>query len=195
VAERALRGRLVELRRLRPSHASKLDPVLRDRQATRFLGLWTRQENGQQFVARILKEQDGGKRVAFVIVRVDSQETIGQINLFNWSRHEREAEVGLWLRRKYWGRGFGTEALRLICDYGFRSMRLHRIAAVVVDGNAGSKRALERAGFHDEGRSREAARLAGHWVDTWRLGLLRGELREPPARYAAPALSRTRRAR
>jgi RimJ/RimL family protein N-acetyltransferase len=165
------------LRPLRPAHAPALDRILKDRQATRFVSPWTRRESGRQWVTRILAEQRAGKRVAFAIRLLSSRETIGQINLFNWSHWDHEAEVGLWLRRKYWGRGLGTEALALVCRYGFRSMSLHRIEALVVVGNEGSKRALEKVGFRPEGRSRESARVRGHWTDTWRLGLLRGELK------------------
>jgi RimJ/RimL family protein N-acetyltransferase len=142
---------------------------------------WTRRENGKQWVARILQEQGAGKRVAFAMVLISSGETIGQINLFNWSHWEHNAEIGFWLRRKYWGQGHGTEALRLICQYGFRSLSLHRIGALVIDGNLGSMRALRKVGFRREGRSRESALLSGHWVDTWSFGLLRDELRDAPA--------------
>jgi RimJ/RimL family protein N-acetyltransferase len=180
VAQLRLRGPRVELRPLKISDASALGRILRDRQATRFVSPWTRRENGKQWVTRILKEQGGGTRVAFVIVLVSSGETIGQINLFNWSHWEREAEVGLWLRRSYWGQGLGTEALRLICRYGFRAMSLHRVEALVIVGNEGSKRALKKVGFREEGRSRESALVGGRWADIWRLGLLRGELRDAP---------------
>lgn len=159
-----------------------LDRILRDRRATRFLAPWTRRENGQQWVTRILREQGAGKRVAFAVDLHIPPETIGQINLFNWSHSEHTADVGFWLRRKYWGRGFGTEALRLICQYGFGPLSLHRIGALVIDGNIGSMRSLRKVGFRREGRSRESALISGRWVDTWGFGLLRDELRDSPAR-------------
>lgn len=136
-----------------------------------------RRETGSRFVHRVLTEQrrDGG--AAFAIRLNDGEETIGQIRLLNWAPTEREAEVGFWIRRKFWGRGYGTEALRLACRYGFRAMRLHRIEAIVVVGNMGSRRVLEKAGFRVEGRNRQSARLADRWVDTWRFGLLRREFR------------------
>jgi RimJ/RimL family protein N-acetyltransferase len=89
----------------------------------------------------------------------------------------KEAEVGFWIRRKFWGRGFGTDALRAVCRFGFRSLALHRIEANVVVGNIGSRRALEKVGFRLEGRRRQAFRVGGRWYDDWRFGLLKGELR------------------
>jgi RimJ/RimL family protein N-acetyltransferase len=165
------------LRPLRLSDAPSLHLVLRDRRATRFLPSRVRRETGPDFVRRVLREQRKGVGVAFAIVPVGSREAVGQLRFVNWFPMNREAEVGYWIRRKYWGRGFGTDAVRLACRYGFRSMSLHRIEAIVVEGNFGSRRVLEKAGFRMEGRSRQAARVGHRWMDEWRFGLLRSEWR------------------
>jgi [ribosomal protein S5]-alanine N-acetyltransferase len=172
-----IHGRRIRLRPLRLSDAPALDRVLRDGRATRFLPPRVRKETGRQFVLRVLREDRRGGGKAFAIIPVGSTEAIGQIRLLNWHPTAREAEAGYWIRRSHWGRGFGSEALWLTCRYGFRRMALHRIEAIVVEGNFGSRRVLEKAGFRFEGSSRRAARLGGQWVDDWRFGLLRGELR------------------
>jgi RimJ/RimL family protein N-acetyltransferase len=163
------------------SDATGLGQILRDRRATRYLPLRVRKETGKQFVTRALREQRRGGGPAFAIVPIDSKEAIGQIRFINWSLTNRESEMGYWIRRKFWGRGFGSEAVWLASRFGFRSMSLRRIEAIVVVGNTGSRRVLEKAGFRLEGRSREASRLSGRWVDEWRFGLLRGELAGLPS--------------
>ncbi|MGA8302760.1 MAG: GNAT family N-acetyltransferase [Thermoplasmata archaeon] len=166
--------------RLRPlieSDARAFHAILRDRQVTRFLPPGLRHESGRHFVDRVLAEHKRGGAVPFVIVPRNTTEVAGEIRLFRWSRAERRAEVGYWLRRRYWGRGFGTDALRAICRFGFRSMSLHRIDATIVAGNVGSRRILEKVGFCREGRARQAALLPDGWADEWSFGLLRGELR------------------
>jgi RimJ/RimL family protein N-acetyltransferase len=179
MSELVLQGRLVSLRPLRRSDAAALDRALRDRRVTRFLPPRVRHETGRQFVTRILSEHRRGGGPAFAIRPAETEETVGQIRFLNWSPGERKAEVGFWMRRKYWGRKFGTEAIRLICRYGFRSLSLHRIEAVVVAGNWGSRRALEKVGFREEGLSRQSLRLGDGWGDVWNFGLLRGELLDP----------------
>ena len=176
VSSRVLQGRLVILRPLRRQDASALDGILRDGRATRFLPARVRREDGRLFVTRVLRDRHKGNGFAFAIFESGTEEAIGQARLFNWSHPEHTAELGIWLRRGSWGQGYGTEAIRLLCRYGFRSMSLHRIEALVVEGNAGSRRALERAGFQLEGTERRSARLGARWADTWRFGLLRGEL-------------------
>jgi len=155
-----------------------LTAILRDRRVARFLPPRVRHESGIQFVSRVLAERkrDGGP--AYAILPVGSNEVVGQIRFVDWSRSDRTAEVGYWLRRRFWDRGLGTEALRLVCRFGFGKMSLRRIEATVVSGNLGSRRVLEKVGFRLEGQSRLAGRLSDRWVDEWTFGLLPGELRE-----------------
>lgn len=68
----------------------------------------------------------------------------------------KSAEIGYWLGESYWGRGIVTEALKAVTQYGFKEFALHRIYALVFDGNVGSAKVLEKAGFELEGRLRKA---------------------------------------
>ncbi|MCI4340738.1 MAG: GNAT family N-acetyltransferase [Thermoplasmata archaeon] len=173
----SLVGERVRLRPMRRSDGRALGEILRDRQVARFLPPRVRQETGEQFVRRVLREQAHGEGVAFVLSPIVSEEVVGQIRFVAWSRADRRGEVGYWLRRRWWGKGLGTDALRLICRYGFRSMSLHRIEARVVAGNLRSRRSLERVGFRIEGQARHAAPTPKGWVDVWEFGLLRSDFR------------------
>jgi RimJ/RimL family protein N-acetyltransferase len=73
------------------------------------------------------------------------------------------------------GRGFGSEALRLILRYAFDELNLHRLMAVTSDYNPGAVRFFERAGFTVEVRQRQALRRDGRRWDGLILGLLRPE--------------------
>ena len=76
------------------------------------------------------------------------------------------------------GRGYGTEALSLMLDYAFDTMRLHRLSVRVIAYNARALSADEKTGFRVEGREREAARVDDRWYDDVMLGLLAAEWRE-----------------
>jgi RimJ/RimL family protein N-acetyltransferase len=175
-----IRGAKVTLRPLRRSDALDLDLVLRDGKATRWLPPRVRRESGRMFVDRVLREQREDRGFCYAIVPNGSRQVVGQIRLFDWSPLQKHAEVGYWIRRKYWGRGFGTEALWLICREGFRRLYLHRILANVVAPNLASALVLEKVGFRQEGTARSAARLSHGWADERIYGLLRGEFRDTP---------------
>lgn len=183
--EAKLKGRRVTLRPLRTSDGPALDTILSDRVVTRYLPYRVRHETGPEFVARVLREQRRGEGFAYAVVRSGTTEPIGQIRLIDWSRHERSAELGYWLHRRWWGHGFATEAVRMLCRHGFATLGLHRITASVDVPNLTSIRVLEKAGFVREGTGRRAIRLRGRRVDVAEFGLLRGELVDrdrPPLR-------------
>ncbi len=189
-----MEGELVSLRPLRLEDAGALGAVLRDGRVTRMLPPRVRRETGVDFVRRALDAHREGRGRAFAIRPRGAPTPIGQVRLFAWDRGERHAELGYWLRRKDWGRGYGTEAVRLACRYGFATMSLNRVEARVVAGNLRSAGALERMGFHREGLLRRSARLGRGWADEWMYGLLRGELRRGrsgPAGHRAPRLRRS----
>jgi len=58
--------------------------------------------------------------------------------------------------KKYWNRGYATEAIRLILQFGFSDLNLYRIYAGVFEPNIASRKVLEKYGFRQEGYWREA---------------------------------------
>jgi [ribosomal protein S5]-alanine N-acetyltransferase len=176
-----IRGRLVTLRPLRTSDSVVMEGLLRDGRVTRLLPPRVRREGGREYTLRVLHAQRQGEGFAFAIVRSGSRSVIGQISLLSWAKAERRAEVGFMVQRSHWGKGFGTEALRLVCDFGFRSIRLRRLAANVIEGNLGSARVLDKVGFRLEGTRRQAARVSRGWADVLEYGLLRREWLATPS--------------
>src|SRR5581483_4320251 len=79
----------------------------------------------------------------------------------------RSAEVGYWLGEPFWGRGFATEALRGLTDYGFETFDLSRIDAGVFEWNRASMRVLEKAGYLLEGRLKKSVTKEERTIDQW----------------------------
>jgi len=76
-----------------------------------------------------------------------------------------------------WGRGFGTEATRLMIDHAFGTLGLHRIALFVFEFNERAIRAYKRCGFVVEGRSRESIWRDGRWWDELAMSILQSDWR------------------
>ncbi len=70
------------------------------------------------------------------------------------------------------GQGLGTEAIRLMCAHAFDTLALHRLGARILDFNARAQKAFAKAGFAEEGREREAARIGANRHDDLLFGLL-----------------------
>jgi [ribosomal protein S5]-alanine N-acetyltransferase len=91
---------------------------------------------------------------------------IGTINLFHVMRDSlQSAFIGYFLDKNHNGKGYTTEAAKLIVDYGFNELNLHRIEAGVMPHNIGSIRVLEKAGFHKEGIAVKNVKINGKWED------------------------------
>lgn len=104
---------------------------------------------------------------------------IGSVGLFDTAYPEnRSAQLGVFIGDKaYWGRGYGTAAVRAACRFGFAEMNLHRIELLVFAGHARARRVYERLGFVVEAVCRERHWDGGRWHDDVLMSLLEGELR------------------
>lgn len=86
--------------------------------------------------------------------------------------YKYSAEIGFWVGEDYWGRGIGSTAIGLLCEYGEQEFGLNRVYANVFDGNKGSIRALENNEFTKEGYFKSAVYKDGKFLDEIRFGKL-----------------------
>lgn len=89
----------------------------------------------------------------------------------------RAGFVGYRLHPECWGQGFATQALLGLLEFGFDELHLHRIHSGCVVSNAASIQVLRKAGFREEGRSRESFPIDDAWYDYLTFGVLRSEWR------------------
>lgn len=104
----------------------------------------------------------------------DTNELIGTATLSDISRHHRRGIVGLMIGEKeYWGKGCGTETIKLVVDYAFRRLNLHKVTAGSIANNQGSVKAFQKAGFEIEGQVKSHVFLNGKYYDSVYLGVTR----------------------
>ena len=95
-------------------------------------------------------------------------------NDIDW--RNRSAEFGILIGDKsYWNRGYGTEAVRLLVQHGFKTLNLNRIYLHVFENNPRAIRAYEKAGFIHEGRKRQAEYKDGKYIDVLVMSMLKDE--------------------
>jgi RimJ/RimL family protein N-acetyltransferase len=103
---------------------------------------------------------------------------IGMIGLRSITWEWRNAEVVIIIGEKdEWGKGYGTDAMRVLVKFAFERMNLHRIYLHVSGLNQGGVKCYENVGFKKEGVLRESRFLDGKYHDTVVMGILRGELK------------------
>lgn len=82
----------------------------------------------------------------------NEQEAIGSIGLMQGQDvHRFTAELGYWLAEPFWGKGIMTNAVKVLSEYAFEELGIHRIFAEPYTTNIASARVLEKSGFVLEG--------------------------------------------
>jgi RimJ/RimL family protein N-acetyltransferase len=116
------------------------------------------------------------ERPRFAIRTLADKRLIGLIGLYTVFQPQREAFMGIQIgERDYWGKGYGTDALRVLLRYAFNELNLYRVSLSVLEGNARAIRSYEKCGFRYEGRERQAWAYDGRRWDEIYMGLLREE--------------------
>jgi RimJ/RimL family protein N-acetyltransferase len=110
---------------------------------------------------------------AFVVV-VNGQ-AVGTVSLFHEDCLARHAEIGIALLRDARGKGYGTDALRVIVDFAFTRRNLRRLYLRALASNAAAIASYRKVGFVEEGRQREHCWVRGRYEDEVVMGLLRSD--------------------
>jgi [ribosomal protein S5]-alanine N-acetyltransferase len=111
-----------------------------------------------------LADEAADRRYAFGVFRGD--DLVGRITLNQVVRGVfQNAYLGYSIGRRWNGRGFATEAVRLALEHAFTEVGLHRVQAAVMPRNAGSIRVLEKNGFREEGYAVGYLCINGVWED------------------------------
>ena len=103
-----------------------------------------------------------------------SGKMIGICGLGITSPKDREGgEMGYCLNRKFWGKGYTTEATKAMIRFGFQKLGLRRITATCDSQNKAAARVLEKAGMRKEGYFRRNVFQKGKWRDTFFYAVLK----------------------
>jgi RimJ/RimL family protein N-acetyltransferase len=105
----------------------------------------------KQKLAELAKDHNYG------IIDKENDVLIGMCSFMGIDSLSQAAEVGIFIgNKKYWNKGYGTEALALLLDYGFKALNLHNIGLRVYSFNGRAIKAYEKIGFKITGKRREA---------------------------------------
>ena len=127
-----------------------------------------------------LKNPQDTIRFSIVIPNEDgSEKLIGNCGIHNIDRKNRGGEVGIVIGEKeYQNKGYGTEAMELLIEYGFSTVNLNRIELFTYDFNIGALKSYKKVGFVEEGRKRQFIWINGSYHDAIMMSILAEEWKE-----------------
>lgn len=121
-------------------------------------------------------EKEIGSMHFFMIQRIEDDRKIGMIDLsgFNWLVGNAWVGIGIG-ERELWGKGYGTDAMRVLLRYAFTELNLNRVTLNVFEINQRGMASYGKAGFREEGRQPKVLCKAGERYDLIFMGILRSE--------------------
>ena len=116
----------------------------------------------------IVEKKDGSK-IGFIV----------HFHVLHMGTGTKQLEIGYTLVPSERGKGFCTEAVKIMVDYLFLSKDIMRIQVQTDQRNAASQKVMEKAGFRKEGTLRRNFFVRGEWTDDYIYSILREEWKEP----------------
>jgi len=134
----------------------------------------------EQRTARYERDALGEEGVDFAVYEREGWRPIGTVSLFNIDYRNRCADFGILIGEPdARGKGYGTEATRLMLDYAFTALGLRSVGLTVAEWNSAGQRAYVQAGFKEYGRRRSCRWRDGRWWDDVHMDALASEFVSP----------------
>lgn len=168
-------GERIFLSHVRPEDQPNLARWFADLELTAYLGQPGKSYTYEQEASWYRSYAESGETKTFGIVVRDGEQLIGTVSLMDITA-SGAATLGIAIGEKTaWGKGYGSEAVRLICDYGFTFLSLYAINLTYVAFNERGHRAYLKAGFREAGRLRGNRLVNGVRYDTVLMDITRDE--------------------
>ena len=102
----------------------------------------------------------------FAVEALEGCKLIGQCGFTKINWKNRLGELAILIGEKaYRGKGYGADAIQVLCRFGFEELNLHKLKAVVFDFNQAALRCYEKCGFHKEAVLKQEIYREGEYHD------------------------------
>jgi len=122
--------------------------------------------------------------VKLAVCHSENHQLIGIVSLTKINWFNRNAMVEIMIGEKnLWGKGYASEAVLQILEFGFQERGLLRIYASILESNMASRRMFQKCGFKEEGLLRDAVFKNGRYQNLVIVSILQDEFQEIREEY------------
>ena len=123
-------------------------------------------------------EENLNKNYNFFIITLKEDKLIGTVGLENYDAINRTATLGIFIGDKdYRNEGYGTEAIKMVLDYGFNYLNLNNIKLDLMSFNERALKCYTKCGFKEYGRRRNCKYINGKYYDSIEMDILANEFK------------------
>ena len=165
------------LRRMKPDDAADMFEYARRADVTEFL-TWNPHPDEaytRDYLRMVQKQYEDGEFYDWAVIHRASGKMIGTCGFTSFDDDNNAGEIGYVLNPVYRGQGLMPEAALEVMKFGFLRLNLHRITARYMEGNAASRRVMDKIGMSFEGTFRHAVYIKGDYRTVSACAILREE--------------------
>jgi len=129
----------------------------------------------EEWIDKQSLEYQEGKSIQFAVTDRNKGFLMGTIGLNNIFQEYQRAELGYWVGKPYWSKGYCTEAASFVLRWGFEVLGLNRISATHMTSNPRSGRVMEKIGMKHEGHMRQYGKKWDKYEDGEMWAILRSD--------------------
>ncbi|HLI78518.1 MAG TPA: GNAT family protein [Candidatus Binataceae bacterium] len=175
-----MEGKLVRIRAYEKSDLDALMKWVNDEEVTRNLAasmIYPLSRAAEE--SYLSTNASGGSPDCRWAIETLAGDYLGGISLMTIDWINRSAQVGIVIGiKQHWGKGYGTDAMRVLLRFAFEKMNLHRVWLNAYDFNTRGIKSYEKCGFQREGVQREYRFLDGRYHDSVLMAILEREYSE-----------------
>ena len=174
-----IKGKSINLRPLKEIDLDEIMKWINDLEVTKYLSSFifpvSRLEE-EKYLEKMMSKNDEQKHM---VIENKKGQYIGQISLIHIDWKNRNAELGIVIgNKKDWGKGYGTEAIKMVLNYGFYQMNLNNIYLWVFEYNSRGIHCYEKCGFKKDGALRNSHFYQGKFHHKILMSILKDEFEE-----------------
>ncbi|MDO8740057.1 MAG: GNAT family N-acetyltransferase [Candidatus Woesearchaeota archaeon] len=168
-------GKRIYLRQLKKSDAKQLVKICHDRSIHRSTRVPYpyRLKDALAFLKRTSARRKHRSEIVFGIISKETKELMGTVSFVRTNNRDNKTEIGYLIGKNYRNKGYVSEAVRLLLDFGFRKMKFHKIYINCAKENKASKRVIEKVGCKEEALLKEDIFVGGKYHDCYIHSILR----------------------
>ena len=131
----------------------------------------------EEWIGTHKEQREAGKLENFALIQKEDNLLVGAIGLVIKKEFD-SAELGYWVGKPYWGKGYCTEAAQAVLKYSFEQLSLNRVFAGHFTINPASGRVMEKAGMKYEGCFRQSMKKGNEYFNLKYYSILKSEYSE-----------------
>ena len=114
----------------------------------------------------------------FAIRNKENGLIMGLIGIHHWDKANQKAEIGYWLGKEFWNKGYVTEAMAEVLAFGFKVLNLNKMFANFFPHNPASGRVMEKSGMRQEAVLKQEIYKNGKFLDFVRYSILKEDFKK-----------------